>query len=72
MNLREYTELWNKFFENRKSNKKTCNLCGHSLKNNNHGGDQNDFYINENNELIYRGKCTYCKICREEYLKENK
>lgn len=35
-----------------------CNYCNHSLKDNSHGVDQNDF-----DGTIYRGKCTYCKEC---------
>lgn len=46
--------------------KEICTLCGHELENNKHGFDQNDAYIDENNELIHSGRCTYCKVCREE------
>jgi hypothetical protein len=51
---------------------KICEFCNHTLEDNNHGPDQNDFCINDKSELIYKGKCTYCKFCREEFLKENK
>jgi hypothetical protein len=45
--------------------KNTCPNCGHSLTDNNHGPDQNDFeYDFENDTLIHRGSCTYCKECQ--------
>lgn len=35
-----------------------CEWCGHSLDNNSHGVDQNDF-----SGTVYLGKCTYCNQC---------
>ena len=39
-----------------------CANCAHSLIDNLHGFDQNDWYV-EHNKLIYFGCCTYCKEC---------
>jgi hypothetical protein len=39
-----------------------CPECKHSLKDNEHGPDQNDFIMEEDN-LTYLGSCTYCKEC---------
>jgi len=41
-----------------------CPNCNHSLIQNNHGIDQNDFYIDYNGNLKHTGHCTYCKDCR--------
>jgi hypothetical protein len=46
-----------------------CELCGHLMKDNQHGFDQNDFDIDENENLVYCGHCTYCKECRAELAK---
>lgn len=40
-----------------------CPLCGHSLENNNHGIDQNDVFLDEDNEFKHTGSCTYCVEC---------
>ncbi|MFA5153515.1 MAG: hypothetical protein WC554_13205 [Clostridia bacterium] len=53
-------------------NEKTdiCPDCGHSLKNNSHGPDQNDYYYDSNDDRIkYVGSCTYCNVC---FPRENK
>lgn len=39
-----------------------CPDCHHSLKENNHGFDQNDGWI-EGDKLVHSGSCTYCRIC---------
>ncbi len=41
---------------------KVCPDCHHNLKDNDHGFDQNDGWI-ENNKLVHSGHCTYCKEC---------
>ena len=41
-----------------------CKLCGHPLKDNDHGFDQCDADVNDNGELVHSGRCTYCKECR--------
>ena len=41
-----------------------CDLCKHSLVNNLHGFDQNDFYYDpETNNFRHSGCCTYCREC---------
>lgn len=40
-----------------------CPNCGHSLINNEHGIDQNDFVLGEDNEYHLTGSCTYCRDC---------
>ena len=40
----------------------TCSLCGHSLKDNSHGFDQNDAHM-DGDKLVHSGHCTYCKEC---------
>lgn len=41
-----------------------CSNCGHSLENNLHGPDQNDFYYDaEKDEYVACGSCTYCREC---------
>lgn len=52
-------EEWDRIFNSHE----TCCWCGHSLKNNNHGFDQNDARL-EGDELKHLGRCTYCKECR--------
>jgi hypothetical protein len=43
---------------------KICPDCGHSLEDNEHGFDQNDFeYDSETGKFIYLGSCAYCKEC---------
>jgi hypothetical protein len=42
-----------------------CPDCGHSLKDNMHGPDQGDYYIDEQGDLKHYGSCIYCKFCRE-------
>ena len=42
---------------------KICNLCNHSLENNLHGFDQNDYYEDADGNFKHRGRCTYCKEC---------
>lgn len=52
-----------------------CGMCNHTLKDNNHGFDQNDAYLNEENEVCHYGSCTYCKYCNPRVcpaLPENK
>jgi hypothetical protein len=44
-----------------------CPDCGHSLIDNAHGPDQNDYeYIPETQRVEYSGSCTYCKECQRE------
>ena len=44
-----------------------CPECGHSLKDNKHEPDQNDFeYDSPSGKAVYLGSCTYCKVCRGE------
>lgn len=40
-----------------------CPDCNHPLGDNNHGPDQNDYYVDENNDYKHIGTCTYCKYC---------
>ena len=40
-----------------------CNLCGHSLTDNEHGFDQNDAWM-DGEKLVHSGLCTYCKACQ--------
>lgn len=40
-----------------------CRWCGHDLKDNQHGLDQNDFYYDCWKYMIYMGSCTYCREC---------
>ena len=40
----------------------SCEFCHHSLKNNNHGWDQNDMET-INNVQMHSGRCTYCNVC---------
>lgn len=40
-----------------------CKSCGHSLKDNDHGPDQNDFEM-DGDKCFYVGSCTYCKACQ--------
>jgi hypothetical protein len=47
---------------------KVCPYCNHSLINNDHGPDQNDMYLDENDKLHHYSNCTYCLICRNESL----
>lgn len=42
--------------------KKQCPYCKHSMENNLHGLDQNDLEMVEE-EAVYVGSCTYCKVC---------
>lgn len=42
--------------------KNFCCDCGHTLKDNQHGFDQNDAHM-EGDKLIHSGRCTYCKFC---------
>jgi hypothetical protein len=42
-----------------------CHWCKHSLKNNSHGFDQSDAWM-DGDKLVHSGQCTYCKICRGE------
>lgn len=39
-----------------------CPSCRHSLKDNMHGFDQNDAWM-DGDKLIHSGRCTYCAIC---------
>jgi hypothetical protein len=39
-----------------------CPDCGHSLKDNQHGPDQNDF----DHTGKHLGYCTYCRYCRQD------
>lgn len=45
-----------------------CTLCSHSLENNDHGFDQNDFYF-DGDKLIHVGRCTYCIECNSKLKK---
>lgn len=41
-----------------------CELCHHTLLNNLHGINQNDFYYNTTwNEFKHKGSCSYCREC---------
>lgn len=41
-----------------------CELCGHSLEDNLHGFDQNDYYWDDiQAQYVHCGSCTYCKAC---------
>lgn len=46
-----------------------CDLCNHSLADNQHGFDQNDAWMEEDTgsetgyKLVHSGSCTYCRIC---------
>ncbi len=52
-------------YEYEKRKQETCKSCGHSLHDNSHGPDQNDFiYDSKLDKWIHRGVCTYCKLCR--------
>jgi uncharacterized protein YuzB (UPF0349 family) len=44
-----------------------CEMCKHSLKDNNHGFDQNDVYMDENLNVTHFGTCTYCNVCNPRY-----
>jgi len=48
-----------------------CKDCNHSTEDNPHGFDQNDGRLDENNQLIHSGQCTYCKECNPN-LREKK
>ena len=51
----------------RKVSDGTCPDCGHSLKDNEHGPDQNDYdYEPETGKTVHMGSCTYCKECQKE------
>ena len=39
-----------------------CDLCKHSLANNDHGFDQNDAMMDDD-KLVHSGSCTYCNEC---------
>jgi hypothetical protein len=46
------------------SKEKTCGSCNHTLKHNTHGPDQDDYYYDqEKDEILYVGACIYCAIC---------
>ncbi len=41
-----------------------CKSCGHTLTDNRHGPDQNDFvYDAVTDKFCHTGRCTYCKLC---------
>lgn len=44
-----------------------CSLCQHSMENNIHGFDQNDYYEDEHGEFKHTGSCTYCKECNPRF-----
>lgn len=46
-----------------------CELCGHSLIDNDHGFDQNDWGM-VGDDVVYAGQCTYCKVCRSASKKD--
>ena len=47
-----------------KMQEKICPDCHHSLENNNHGFDQNDFeWLEAEETFIHSGRCTYCEVC---------
>lgn len=48
-----------------------CDMCGHSLTNNNHGFDQNDGHM-DGEKLVHSGSCTYCRICNPEIFKDHR
>jgi hypothetical protein len=41
-----------------------CQWCKHSLRDNDHGFDQVDAWVDEHQRLSHSGKCAYCRICR--------
>ena len=43
----------------------TCQSCNHTLQDNQHGLDQDDFGM-VGDVYEYLGRCKYCKFCREE------
>lgn len=57
---------WDKHMDDKKpavaSEQPTCPSCNHSLKDNDHGFDQNDAHM-EGDKLVHSGCCTYCKVC---------
>lgn len=40
-----------------------CKSCNHSMENNQHGPDQNDFYTDWGGEVRQKAKCSYCWMC---------
>lgn len=47
-----------------------CVYCKHTLIDNSHGPDQNDFYINNDGYLSHSQRCTYCKFCNPRLNKD--
>lgn len=44
-----------------------CPDCGHSLKDNKHGPDQNDYWYDDAVDgYRHSGTCTYCRECNKE------
>jgi len=60
--VRRYHALLEATVENK------CSLCGHSLKDNLHGFDQNDGVM-QGDRLVHTGTCTYCKFCNPTFRK---
>lgn len=56
----------------------SCSSCGHSLRDNQHGFDQNDAYLEDDStseagyKLVHSGRCTYCKYCNPGILEATK
>lgn len=43
---------------------KTCPDCNHSLMNNSHGFDQDDYYWNADEDTYkHKDSCKYCNVC---------
>jgi hypothetical protein len=48
--------------------KMLCPNCNHTLEDNNHGCDQNDFYYDPKEDTYkHSGKCTYCIYCNDRF-----
>jgi hypothetical protein len=45
-----------------------CPDCGHLLKDNLHGFDQNDAWM-DGDKLVHSGHCTYCRECNPRIFK---
>jgi len=50
---------------------KSCPDCRHSLKNNEHGFDQNDADM-DGDVLVHSGQCTYCRECNPKMFEAEK
>lgn len=57
--------LDDEFKKDEEKEDKLCSDCGHSLRDNNHGPDQNDYGMDDFGKIKYLGSCTYCKECQK-------